>query len=143
MLLLFQALASCGMFGLIWLIQLAHYPLQVYVPAERFVDYQASHMRRVTFIVGPLMMIELVTSVWLVQLPLQGSMLLAAWIGIGLIVVIWLSTAALQIPCHYRLERGRNDVVINRLVLTNWIRTIAWTGRAGISLWMLAIAMPS
>ena len=140
-LLIAQALASFGMFGLIWLIQLAHYPLQIHVPTERFIAYQASHMFRVTFIVGPLMLIELIAAVWLVQLPLQGMMLLAAWIGVGLIIIIWLSTAVLQIPCHFKLERGKDDAVIARLVLTNWVRTIAWTGRAGIAVWMLAMAM--
>ena len=140
-LLIAQAITSFGMFGLIWLIQLAHYPLQVHVPDDRFVAYQASHLWRVTLVVGPLMLLELIVAVWLVQLPLHGSMLLAAWIGIALVAIIWISTAVLQIPCHFKLERGRDEAAIRKLVLTNWIRTLAWTGRAGIAAWMLVLTM--
>ena len=140
-LLIAQAIASFGMFGLIWLIQLAHYPLQIHVPADRFVAYQAAHLWRVTVVVGPLMLAELIVAVWLVQLQLHGSMLLAAWIGVALVAIIWISTAVLQIPCHFKLERGRDEAAIRTLVRTNWIRTLAWTGRAGIATWMLILNM--
>ena len=49
----------------------------------------------------------------------------------GLIFVIWLSTAILQVPLHRKLELGGYDArVIRRLVATNWLRTLAWSARA-------------
>ncbi|MAT80718.1 MAG: hypothetical protein CMJ29_03615 [Phycisphaerae bacterium] len=53
-----QAVSTFGMLGAIWLVQLQTYPLQIHVPAENFVDYQAAHMFRVSFVVGPLMLVE-------------------------------------------------------------------------------------
>ena len=64
-----QAISTFGMFGVIWLVQLATYPLQVHVPPEGFVDYQAGHMYRISFVVGPLMLVEAGTAAWLLFLP--------------------------------------------------------------------------
>jgi hypothetical protein len=44
-----------------------------------------------------------------------------------LIVIVWLSTFLLQVPIHRRLQSGKENAGIKRLVSTNWIRTVAWT----------------
>ena len=55
-----------------------------------------------------------------------------------LLVIIWVSTAFIKVPEHVRLEKAFDAAAIRRLVLTNWIRTIAWTARAGLALALLA-----
>ena len=50
--------------------------------------------------------------------------------SLGLVVLIWISTAALQAPCHQTLSQGFDAAVDRRLTTTNWIRTAAWTIRA-------------
>jgi hypothetical protein len=47
-----------------------------------------------------------------------------------LVVIIWLSTLVLQVPIHNRLQSGKDNACIRRLVTTNWIRTIAWSIKA-------------
>ncbi|MEE2907192.1 MAG: hypothetical protein VX527_05085 [Planctomycetota bacterium] len=135
-----QAVSTFGMLGVIWLVQLQIYPLQIYVPAENFVAYQASHLRRVTFVVGPLMLVEAGTAAWLLFLPLNECGTNLAWIGMGLVFLLWLSTLVLQAPCHWKLERGRDDKVIRRLIRTNWVRTLGWTARAVVVGWLLVTA---
>jgi hypothetical protein len=61
-----------------------------------------------------------------------------AWLGAGLLLVIWASTFALQIPRHNVLSRGFDERAHRALVLTNWIRTAAWSLRRGLVLWMVA-----
>ena len=134
-----QAIATFGMFGVIWLVQLATYPLQVHVPAEGFVDYQAGHMYRISFVVGPLMLVEAGTAAWLLFLPLSACAMTLAWVGMGLVFLIWLSTLFLQIPSHWKLERGRDDQAIRWLVKTNWVRTAGWTARTVVVAWLLVV----
>ncbi len=52
--------------------------------------------------------------------------------GLGLLIVIWVSTAALSVPAHDVLTAGFSDGAYRKLVNTNWIRTVAWTARGVI-----------
>ena len=133
------------MFGVIWTCQLVHYPLFARVGADRFVEYEAEHMRRIGKIVGPAMAVELLTAAWLVAAPPrgleQGGAAWLVYVGAGLVVVNWASTFALQGPMHVRLSKGSyDDALVKRLVRTNWVRRTAWTIRFGLALLMLAIA---
>jgi hypothetical protein len=53
-----QLVGSAGMFGVIWVIQLVHYPLMRKVPTAAFGEFEAEHQRRITYVVGPLMALE-------------------------------------------------------------------------------------
>ena len=136
--LLLNAVATLFMTGLIWFVQIVHYPLFGSVGAEGFDRYAALHTRRTTWVVGPPMLLELATSFGLVfRLPV-GNSSIQAWSGLALVGVIWLSTLALQIPRHNVLGSGYDPAAHRALVTTNWLRTIAWSGRAALVLWMLA-----
>lgn len=137
--LLAQAIGTFGMLGAIWLVQLAHYPLQVFVDRDQFIDYQQAHMRRITFVVGPLMLIEVAAAAWLLFLAMPDPGPLLAWVGMGLIFVLWISTLVLQVPCHWKLEQGWDEQAYRRLVATNWLRTAAWSARSVIAAWMLLL----
>ena len=137
--LLLQSLATFAMFGVIWLIQLVNYPLQIHVAAENFVDYQIGHMRHITQIVGPLMLLEAISSVWLLVIPLSGIGSVLAWVGFALVLILWISTAVIQVPLHRRLEEGRDERAIRGLIASNWIRTLGWTTRAVTVGWLLLL----
>jgi hypothetical protein len=126
--------ASLMMTGLIWLVQIVHYPLFDQVGKPQFAEYERRHSQLISFVVGPLMLLELGCSLGLVLL-LRRSV--PAWIGLALVAVIWASTAALQIPCHNALQAGFDTAAHRRLVRTNWVRTIAWTLRGAIGLLLL------
>lgn len=137
--LLLQAATTLPLTGLIWTIQLLHYPLMDGVGGEAFARYHARHTRRMTWLVALLMPAELLASVWIVfALPARITPALA-WTGLVLVLLVWAATAALSIPAHARLAQGFDARAHRRLVQTNWIRTVAWSLRAVIALWMLAI----
>ena len=124
------------MIGVIWMVQLVHYPLMASVGPDVFVRYQARHVRMMTFVVGPAMLVEVITMV----LILASSVGIQFWlsvVGFALIGVIWLSTAFLQVPCHAKLEKGFDPETHRFLVQSNWIRTIAWTLRGSLMNWMI------
>ncbi|MEZ5429343.1 MAG: hypothetical protein R2747_24050 [Pyrinomonadaceae bacterium] len=127
-----QMISTLWMAGLIWTIQLVHYPFFSQVRAENFASFHASH----TFWMGPLavpaMIIELVTSVLLILFPPEMIDPVWLWAGLILTLVTWFSTAFWQIPLHRRLSGGFDSAAQLRLVNTNWIRTAAWSLRAGL-----------
>ena len=116
------------MVGLIWMVQVVHYPLFKDVGSEQFADYQNKHQLRISFIVGPVMLIEAFSTVLMAFYPSNFGLTNVA-IGIVLLFAIWISTAVLQVPCHGKLSHDFETKAHKRLVNTNWIRTIAWTGR--------------
>jgi hypothetical protein len=141
--LLAHAAATWAMLGLIWFVQVVHYPLFARVGAAGFPLYEAAHASRTTLVVGPLMVIELLTAVWLVATMPAGVSRPAAWLGLGLVAVIWLSTALLQVPQHNVLARGFDPAAHVLLVTSNWVRTMAWTLRGGLALWLLLGVVPA
>ena len=125
------------MVGLIWMVQIVHYPLFDQVGEEDFVAYQKRHQTRTTFVVGPPMLTEAFSSVLLAWYPPTGAKMSLILAGIALVFVIWISTAAIQVPCHGKLVEGFDEKVHRRLVRSNWIRTIAWTARGVLTVWIL------
>lgn len=136
-LLVVHAAATWFMTGLIWFVQIVHYPLFAMVGDAAFIPYEAAHQRRTTWVVAPLMLLEAGSSVLLLT-PLSGSPRTPlAWLGLAMLVLIWLSTFLVQVPLHATLERAGSKASMRRLVTTNWIRTFAWTSRAVIAGWMI------
>lgn len=114
------------MTGLIWLVQLVHYPAFAKISDKDFLSFHMEHSQRITYIVGPTMLVELLTAAVLLQKWPQSKFL---WINLMGVILIWLSTALLSIPLHNSLATLKDVVVINKLVLTNWPRTLLWSAR--------------
>jgi len=123
--------------GLIWVIQVVHYPLFAAVGRAEFAAYEASHTRLITIVVGPVMLLELATSVLLLVMRPATIPMWAAVTGVVLVAIIWLSTIALQVPAHGRLAQGFVADAHAMLVHTNWIRTMGWTLHGVLCAWML------
>ncbi len=132
--------ATLFMTGLIWFVQIVHYPLLARVGREGFVEYEAAHARLTTLVVGPIMLLEAATGVLVVLAPPAELPSWSVWSGAGLILVIWTSTAFLQVPQHRMLTAGFDCAAHRRLVSSNWLRTAAWTARACLVSWMATIA---
>ena len=136
--LLLQAGTTLPLAGLIWTVQLVHYPLFDGVGADRFADYERRHARAIAVVVAPLMLAELAVSGWLAVAPPAGAPAWWCWTGAGLTAALWLSTYFVQIPQHAALAAGFEPAVHGRLVAGNWLRTALWTARGGLALAMLA-----
>jgi hypothetical protein len=136
-LLLIHLAATWALVGLIWFVQLVHYPLFSAVAPERFATFEAEHSRRTTWVVAVLMPAEAITGVLLAVNPPAG---IAPWLavsGLVLIALLWGTTLTVQVPLHRRLGDGYQAAVHNRLVRSNWIRTSLWSLR-GIIVLVLA-----
>lgn len=135
--LLVHVAATLVMVGLIWFVQVVHYPLMAQVSQSDFVGYEREHQRRTTFVVAPAMLLEAVTAVMLCAFPPAGVGRTWPAVGVSLLAVIWLSTFLIQVRQHRRLSQGFDAVTHRRLVWCNWLRTVAWTGRGIVGLIMV------
>jgi hypothetical protein len=128
------------MTGVIWLVQVVNYPLYKYLDEEKFKDYQTDHIARITPVVGPIMIIELFTSLSLISfIPfemIQAKMLYPLLINFVLVVLIWLATVSYSVPIHQNLKEGWDEKLYTKLLATNWTRTIAWTLRSLILIYL-------
>ena len=135
--------STWSMIGLIWLIQIVHYPLFTRVGAEGFKKYAEDHQRLISYLVLPLMLVELGTAVILWKTRPAEISQGPVTAGIFLLLVIWGSTFLIQVPQHRRLLTGYDADVCRHLVRWNWIRTVAWSARGLLSGWMVWLVMTS
>lgn len=133
--------ATLFMVGLIWFVQVVHYPLMAAVGHERFVAYEQRHRNLTAAVVGLPMAVEGVCTVWLFLSPPQGMGRLVPFIAGLLLAVVLASTVWLQVPMHDRLSRGFDEQSARRLVTTNWIRTVGWSARGALAVAMMAVSV--
>lgn len=136
--LIVQLAATLFMTGVIWIIQVVHYPLFARVGAPDLTAYANAHVSRITLVVLPPMVIELGAALlFLFVRPISVSVRMA-WVGLALVVIIWLSTIFLQMPQHAVLVNGPDATAHSLLVSSNWLRTAAWSIRSVLLLWITA-----
>lgn len=133
--------ATLFMVGLIWFVQIVHYPLFGRVGRDGFADYSLAHSRLTGLVVGPPMLVEAGTAAALVARPPGGLPLWLPLMGLVLLAAVWLSTAFLQSPQHGVLGRGFVPASHRFLVASNWIRTVCWTGRGILVLLMTSVLL--
>jgi hypothetical protein len=138
--LLVNLAATLVMVGIIWFVQIVHYPLFSRVGTAGFPAYSGAHSRLTGLVVGPPMLIEAATAAALVISPPPGVPVWLAATGLALLAVIWLSTALLQSPRHRELGVGFDAASHRFLVASNWLRTACWSARGLVVLWMAAKA---
>ena len=134
-----HALATWYLVGLIWFVQLVHYPLMAKVGQAGFVEYEKLHTKWTTLAVGPAMLAEALLAGYLLFAGDElGYPVPLAWLGFVLVVLIWGSTAVVQVPCHRKLEQGFDPATHRRLVASNWLRTAAWSARGVMVAWAMS-----
>lgn len=118
------------MVGVIWTIQIVHYPFFHHVDKQDFTLYMDDHRKKISFIVMPVMLAELASAIGLVLV--ESAFTSEFIIGLSMLLLIWISTAVLQVPSHSRLAAGYSRTEVDNLVNYNWIRTILWSLRFGL-----------
>mgnify|MGYP006267124289 CR=1 FL=1 len=139
-----HAFATLAMVGLIWFVQVNHYPLFALVADSGdagWTRYERAHQTRTTLVVMPLMLTELATAAWVALYRPAGVGGPLALAGLALLGVLWGSTFLVAVPLHRRLSRGFRAETHRTLVLTNWARTAAWSARGVLALAMLQGAL--
>lgn len=124
------------MTGVIWLVQVLVYPNFRFIDRQKFGDFHQFHRSRITWVVAPLMSMELASGIWMLYKQ-QSDFYLFNLISI---VFLWAFTALVNVPIHNKLESNKFEKK-DALVFSNWPRTIAWTLRSLV--WFFVISSQS
>ncbi len=135
--LLINLASTWGMVGLIWIVQLVHYPMFASLDSEQFSKHMDEHQRMISLVVLPLMLAELLSGValWIYRPTGVPSSLVLT--GLALLTIAWASTFFIQVPQHTKLLEGYDADVCQKLVLWNWGRSLAWSLRGLLTAWMM------
>ena len=125
--LILHLIATSVMVGVIWVIQLVHYPSFHFVELKQYTTFQRFHMSRISYVVIPAMLTELFTLILIVISMDKIDILVAA--SAILLIFIWLMTAVFFSGVHQKLTLGYDQTVVDKLVKLNWGRTLLWTLR--------------
>ncbi|NNF47548.1 MAG: hypothetical protein EX260_01360 [Desulfobulbaceae bacterium] len=108
---------------LIWLVQIIIYPGMHGWDQARFAQLHKDYATRISFIVGPLMLGQAALALHqLVTAPGGTAIMQTLLIG-----AVWGVTIFISVPLHRRLSDGYEEKNVNRLVTTNWLRTLCWS----------------
>jgi len=118
-------ISTSFMVGVIWVIQLLHYPSFHFINDQKYIEFQHFHMQRISFIVIPAMLIELASALSLAYF-FRSSLTI---ILLALLLGIWGITFIFFTNIHQKLTNGYDHIVVNRLVQINWFRTALWSLR--------------
>ena len=113
------------MVGVIWVIQLLHYPSFHFINDQKYIEFQHFHMQRISIIVIPAMLLELASALFLAYF--FGSSL--TFILLAIVLGIWAITLIFFTNMHQKLTKGYDPSIVYRLIKINWSRTALWSLR--------------
>lgn len=131
LLLMLNLLFSAMLTGIIWMVQLVHYPGFLRVGREAGISYQRFHLDRMGWLIVPLMLAELALALWLLFTPMTFIVMeYLNYAAFGLLILVWLVTFLRAVPLHRKLgKEGYEPATTRKLIKTNWWRTAAWSLR--------------
>lgn len=121
---------TSALIGLIWVVEVAVYPLYAKIGPESFASYHAGWSAAITLVVGPLMLAEVLAAAVLFAERPRLAMVAAIPI-----VVAWAVTALWSVPMHGKLSAGFTEAAWASLLMSNHVRTAAWTARGALLGW--------
>lgn len=140
-LVLAHAVSTTFLTGLIWTIQVVHYPSFAEVGADRFAAYEAAHSARITVLIAGPWAVQGLTTLWLLVAPPPAVPSWLVWLAGLLAAVPVLVTLVWSVPAHGALSEGFDVAVHARLVTTNWLRTVAWSLHTVVAAVILVLAL--
>ena len=127
-----HGLVDFGMCVVLWLVQLVIYPSFLKIEPSELLAWHKAYTFRVSFLILPLMLGQLVLAI----LSVMKDSSVLEWLAIAFILVCWILTFFVSVPLHRKIEQ--NDITqetLQRLIITNWPRTILWSLIFGLGLY--------
>ena len=122
-------IVSSILLGLILVIHFVHYKSFNFIDVEKFVEFHKFHTKNISFLVIPLMIIEVVISIIICYFYFS----ILSLINLSLVALIWITTFLLQVPSHNKLSTGKSIAEIEKLVSGNVFRVYLWFFKAIVS----------
>ena len=139
LLLLLNLISTSVLVGVILVIHFVHYKTFIFIDKSYFEEFHISHIKSISYIVVPLMLVEIIVAFFLF-VGIQMGMIFEEWhrvlILVNLICVIsvWAVTFFLCVPAHNELSSGKNNALIFKLIEANKARVILWAVKLVVSI---------
>jgi hypothetical protein len=137
--------ATWFMVGMIWTIHLVHYPLFAEVGEATYVAFQSAHVERI----GRLLLVpwalegaSVLALLWIAFPGGRPALRPAALAGGAAMLVVLVLSGFWSAPAHGALADGFDADVHRRLMTANLVRSLAWTARGAIALWIVFLVRP-
>ena len=117
------------MVGVIWIVQLVHYPTFLFIDEQKSYAFQKFHMSRISYIVMPAMTTELFSGIYIYiysNMAIDSNLFLLA---LTILIINWIITALVFVEMHNKLLINYKIEIISLLVKWNWLRTLLWSVR--------------
>jgi hypothetical protein len=87
--------------------------------------HQAMSQRIITTFVLPMFILFVLT---IFQYWLRPASIPRSWVTMALIsqLVGWLSSVFIQIPIQTQLSQGKDEALLEKLIVSDWLRVFAW-----------------
>ena len=118
-----QIVCNSYLVSLVFMTQFITYPTFLHIDKDKFSEYHRKYVNNISFIVAPVMLIELLTLSLIAYFSSEFLIIKSLF----LLLVIWLTTFFIMIPSHNRISKSFNIKEIKSLINYNWIRTILWS----------------
>ena len=112
------------MVGVSLITQFVTYPSFKLIKSSSFSEFHKSYTNKMLFIVAPVMILELISSLFLVIFYVSDNNT-----EIGLLItlmLIWFLTFFIIVPIHNKLTLNYNKDLNQKLIKYNGLRTIIW-----------------
>lgn len=121
---IFRVFFDTGLLVLIWMVQLIIYPSFLFYKKEALRQWHAIYVKRISFIVIPLMFGQTLTAVY----QCFGSINTYTLCSVLLILLVWVLTFVLFVPRHNAVANHLYTAkTLKELVALNWYRTAIWS----------------
>ena len=121
---------SCLMMtGIIWLIQIVHYPSFAFISKQKFISFERFHQKKISILVIPLMSCEFISHFLSYTLG-DFNFSLRSILPTLALLAIWFVTFFMCVPCHNKLCNCFDHGILKKLIFYNYFRTFFWSLRS-------------
>ncbi|NBC59101.1 MAG: hypothetical protein GVY05_12570 [Bacteroidetes bacterium] len=134
---MYKLIPDIGLMVLIWLVQLIIYPSFKYYNPNNLKLWHRPYTSRITVVVLPLMLSQIVISIILLLISNWASYYI---IDSLLVVLTWVLTFVIFVPLHQNIDKSQEaSASVSQLIKNNWLRTILWSLIALLSIYKTLI----
>jgi len=110
------------------IVQLVVYPSFKNLKKKSFTTFHKNYTKKMLFLVGPIMLLELIASLILV---LKFDQIKLPLIPLSF---VWFLTFLLIVPIHNKLSKRFQEIEHKKLINLNFYRTLAWVVKFAFTL---------
>ena len=99
-----QIVCNSYLVSLVFMTQFITYPTFLHIDKDKFSEYHRKYVNNISFIVAPVMLIELLTLLLIAYFS-KDFLIIKSLI---LLLVIWLTTFFIMIPSHNKISKAFN-----------------------------------